>query len=57
MRGAAIAPVIRQALAYAEWREDRMMRACEIANADPDVLNIEQEWDRLRDAVDRIEEE
>jgi hypothetical protein len=33
-----------------------MVRACEIANADLDVLRIEQEWDELRDEADRIDE-
>jgi len=37
-------------------REARMIRACEIANADPDVLRIEQEWDGLRDEADKIVE-
>jgi hypothetical protein len=37
-------------------REERMIRACEIANADPDGLRIEQEWDELRDEADRVEE-
>jgi hypothetical protein len=37
-------------------REERMIRACEIANADPDSLRIEQEWDELRDEADRVEE-
>lgn len=36
--------------------EERLIRACEIANADPDVLKIEQEWDELRDEADRLEE-
>ena len=47
---------MRQALAYEKRREDRMIRACEIANADPDTLRIEQEWDGLHDEVDQIEE-
>jgi len=47
---------IRQALAYVACREDRMIRACEVANADPDTLRIEQEYDELSDEVDRIEE-
>ncbi len=33
-----------------------MIRACEAANADPDVLNIEQEWDALADQADHISE-
>ncbi len=37
-------------------REERMIRACEIANADPDGLRIEREWDELRDEADRVEE-
>ncbi len=37
-------------------REERMIRACEIANGDPDGLRIEQEWDELRDEADRVEE-
>ncbi len=37
-------------------REERLIRACEIANSSPDVLAIEKEWDALRDATDRIDE-
>lgn len=37
-------------------RDAQMIRACEAANADPDVLNIEQEWDALADPVDRMSE-
>jgi ubiquinone biosynthesis protein UbiJ len=37
-------------------RQDRLIRACEVANNDADVLAIEQEWDALSDKVDRIEE-
>lgn len=37
-------------------REERMTRACEIANANPDVLRIEQEWDDLKDEADPVEE-
>ncbi len=33
-----------------------MIRACEAANADHDVLNIEQEWDALADQADQISE-
>ena len=36
-------------------REDRLIRACEIANGQPDVLAIEQEWEAL-DITDPIEE-
>jgi hypothetical protein len=35
---------------------EEMTRACETANADPDVLKIEQEWDDLKDEADRVEE-
>ena len=36
-------------------REDRMIRACEIANSHSDVLAIEQEWEAL-DTTDPVEE-
>jgi hypothetical protein len=36
-------------------REDRLIRACEIANSQSDVLAIEQEWDAL-DTSDPLEE-
>lgn len=32
-------------------RDERLIRACEAANRDPDVLAIEQEWDALPDDV------
>ena len=32
-------------------REQQLIRACEIANRDPDVLAIEREWDELRDEI------
>jgi hypothetical protein len=37
-------------------REERLIRACEIANNDADVLAIEQGWDEFRDKADRVEE-
>ncbi|MGA2597029.1 MAG: hypothetical protein ABSH09_08550 [Bryobacteraceae bacterium] len=38
-------------------REERMIRACEIANSSADVLAIEREWDAMSDqADDRIDE-
>jgi hypothetical protein len=37
-------------------REERMIRACEAANNDPDVLAIERDWDAMDDEADRIEE-
>ena len=36
-------------------REERMIRACEVANQDGDVLVIEQEWDAMEN-TDWIEE-
>ncbi|MGA3027171.1 MAG: hypothetical protein ABSF98_20625 [Bryobacteraceae bacterium] len=48
--------VARVIAARLHEREERMIRACEIANADPDGLRIEQEWDELRDEADRVEE-
>ena len=38
----AIAAKLRQ-------REEQLIRACEVANSDPEVLAIEQEWDGLHD--------
>jgi len=32
-------------------REERLIGACEIANADPDMRAIEQEWDTLPDEI------
>jgi hypothetical protein len=32
-------------------REKRLIRACEIANQDPDVREIEREFDALTDAM------
>jgi hypothetical protein len=32
-------------------RDERLARACEIANHAPDVLAVEQEWDALRDEI------
>jgi len=32
-------------------RDRRLIRACDVANADPEVLAIEREWDALRDVV------
>ena len=37
-------------------REERMIRACEVANNSTDVLAIEREWDSLIDQGDLIEE-
>jgi hypothetical protein len=36
-------------------RENLLIRSCEVANANPDVLGIEQEWDAIENA-DRIQE-
>lgn len=30
-------------------RDEQLIRACEIANRDPDVLAVEREWDALPD--------
>jgi hypothetical protein len=48
--------VARALAARLRERDERMIRACEIANADPDLLRIEQDWDELRDEADRVEE-
>jgi hypothetical protein len=40
---------IPEDLAALREREERLIRACEVANGDADVLAIEQEWDALRD--------
>jgi hypothetical protein len=37
-------------------RDERMLRSCEAANANPDVQAIEQEWDALADPADQIGE-
>jgi len=37
-------------------RQARLIRACDVANRDADVLAIEQEWDALRDKADPVEE-
>ena len=37
-------------------REQRMIRACEVANGDAEVLAIEKEWETMVDKADRIEE-
>ena len=37
-------------------REQRLIRACEVANNTADVLTIEQDWDAIKDKADRIEE-
>jgi hypothetical protein len=37
-------------------REERLIRACEAANENPDVLAIEKEWDAMADTTDRVEE-
>ena len=37
-------------------REEQIIRACDIANGDTDVLAIEREWEALVDDKDRIDE-
>jgi ubiquinone biosynthesis protein UbiJ len=37
-------------------REEQLIRACEVANGDPDVLAIERDWEALAEDVDRISE-
>ncbi len=32
-------------------RDERLIRACEVANADPDVKAIEAEWDALPETL------
>jgi hypothetical protein len=32
-------------------RQERLIRACKVANSDPDALAIEREWDTLTDRV------
>lgn len=43
-------------LAKLREREQQMIRACETANNDADVLAIERDWDAMTDEKDRIEE-
>lgn len=47
-RSRYVADAIAEKLAE---REKRLIRACEIANQDPDVREIEQEFDSLTDAM------
>ena len=37
-------------------REERLIRACRIANRDPDMVRIEGEWDALTGSDDRVED-
>lgn len=37
-------------------REDLLIRSCEIANSNADVLAIEQDWEAMVDKTDQIEE-
>jgi hypothetical protein len=37
-------------------REEQMIRSCQAANDNADVLEIEKEWDALKDQADRVEE-
>ena len=37
-------------------REEWLIRACDIANAEPGVQAIEREWDALADPVDQMVE-
>lgn len=37
-------------------REERLIRACDVANGSAEVLGIEQDWDAMNDEADRIEE-
>jgi hypothetical protein len=47
---------VTEAIAAKLWeREQRMIRACEVANHSPDIPAIEQDWDAL-DEAERIEE-
>ena len=32
-------------------RAERLLQACELANADPDILAIEREWEALPDQI------
>ena len=36
--------------------DERLIRACETANSDPDVVAIEQAWEALADETDRVAE-
>jgi hypothetical protein len=47
-RSRYVADAIAEKLAE---REQRLIRACEIANQDPEVREIEQEFDALTDAM------
>jgi hypothetical protein len=37
-------------------RDEALIRSCEIANSDPDVLAIETDWEGLADEADQIAE-
>ena len=37
-------------------REKPLIRACEIANGDPEALAIEHEWEVLSDSIDAVAE-
>jgi hypothetical protein len=37
-------------------RDERLIRACEVANENADVLAIEREWDAMADKAGQIEE-
>jgi hypothetical protein len=44
---------LAQALEKSLQEEDEsLIRACVMANQDPDVKAIEQEWDEIRDAIE-----
>jgi hypothetical protein len=47
-RSRYVAAAIAEKLAQ---REKRLIRACEIVNADPDIREIEMEFDALKDEI------
>ena len=47
-RSRYVAAAIAEKLAQ---REKRLIRACEIVNADPDIKEIEKEFDALKDEI------
>jgi ubiquinone biosynthesis protein UbiJ len=37
-------------------REERLIRACEVANQEADVLMMEHDWDAMADRTDQLED-
>ena len=47
---------VRVIAAKLRERDERMIRSCEAANGNADVLAIERDWDAASDKADRVEE-